>query len=484
MRSVFSFQNFLKMKIHKLFNSFVPQRKCGADPVSAAIIAGGAGLAGNLVDSTLGYNQQRHMQNLAFDRQEAENKRSRDWQTAEAEKARGFIAQQQLKQNQFQQTLQGSQFGHDRSMQLLQAKLNSPVYQRAQLENAGINPQVYFGSQSSFGGSSAPTSGTPMPASVGSAPSAGGSSPGLSPIGFQPTKLAIGSLIKDLASSAKDLGDNQRAQAMLKEQIRSLSTQSDLNTVLKVGQDVSNYLAKQKLPLEYKKAVLDVRKAVSEIELNEANEISSRSQARVNDALEALHKAQSRLTDKEFQKLDIYVQQYPSILQQTINNMKSETARNYASAEEHRASARNQIEQSELTHLERIITRNTQGDIEERTHQELVNLQKQGKILGSDVRAAEAAAHQAEVAASHAEELFWKDFVLDVVRGGVDAFTSVRNSKSWANMSDASQRRVDAKLKEIENAYGDKVEITNTPHGTTKTRTYRRPYQKYGDSTD
>lgn len=471
------------MKYYRLFSDFTPCKKCGADPISAAFM-GGASLVGNVLDSTVGYNQQSHMQNKALDAQREENQLNRDWQTNEAEKARQFAAGQLQQQNQFQREMQSGQFSHDSQMQLQQSRLNSPVFQRQQLERAGINPQVYFGNQSSFGGSSAPSTGTPSVSSPGSAPSVGSSPSGLNPIGFQPSKLAIGSLLRDLAASAKDLGDNKRAQDMLFEQIRSLSTQSDLNTVLKVGHDIANYLNKQKLPLDYEKAVLDLYKASTEIELNEENAITQRSLQKVNDALAKLHDAQAKLTDKEIEKIGIEILEYPNILKATVSHLKSEAVRNYASAEESRAVARNQISQSELTDLERIIKRNVQGSIEQEFYQRVNNMAKEGKILDWQVDAAESAAQQARVAASHAEELFWKDFVMDVIQGGVSAFTDIRNSKSWSRMSDASQRRVDAKLKEIEYQYGDKVEISTTPKGKTTTRTYRRPYQKYGNTKD
>lgn len=170
------------MKYYRLFSDFTPCKKCGSDPVTAASIMGGTSIFGSVLDATVGYNQQSHMQNKVFDAQREENQLNRDWQTNEAEKARQFAAGQLQQQNQFQRELQSGQFSHDSQMQLQQARLNSPLYQRQQLERAGINPQVYFGNQSSFGGSSAPSTGTPSVSSLGSTPSVGSSSSGLNPI--------------------------------------------------------------------------------------------------------------------------------------------------------------------------------------------------------------------------------------------------------------------------------------------------------------
>lgn len=463
------------MKIIHLFNNFCPQKKCGADPVSAGLFAGGS-LLGNVLDVTVGYDQQKDMARYNLDRQAQENQLNRDWQTTEAEKARQFISSQVLQQNAFQKVLQQQQHLNNLDAMQRQAWYNSPAYQKSELTRAGINPQVYFGQQSSFSGSSAQSGGAPSAPSPGSSPTVG-SAPGLSPIGFQPTKLAIGSLLKEIAEASGTFGENERAWQKLGAEIRNLTVDSDLKDLMRVGQAIMNSENYLSLPYRVKMAAKNLEKVVSEIELNDENKITLESVRKVNEAVARFNDVKSSLTNKEIEKMGLEMPYYVSILKAQINKMGAE-------ASEARAVARNQISQAELNDLERTIKKNAQGDIEDEFFYRVDNMKKEGKILDWQADAAESAAEQARVAADHAEELFWKDFVLDIFQHGVDAFTSVRNSGSWSRMSNASQRRVDAKLKEIEQHYGDKVEITNGPKGTTRTRTYRRGYQKYGNTKD
>lgn len=451
-----------------LFNCFRPSFKCGiAAPVGAALVSSGSGLVGDVFDATLGYNQQRHVQNVQMDFQSAENQKNRDWQTEQAEIARQYNTSERLSTQDWQ-----------KQMMDYQNEYNTPENQAKRLLAAGINPAVAMSSAGTTSISASPGPGHPQSSPIPSPVS------GLSPLSFQPVSLhipqlmsGVSSVISAMAAAKKANVETGYLESAIPDMLRGLKTDADLNEVSVQMRKLDNEIRKMKLPAEVESAYNDASKAywdaiVSKLTTGKINNESDvlKSQKALNDSLSKLHSTQEKLF-----ALDVanYGRKLNSLLQ-----LQS------AQASESRAIARNQLEQAELNNLERIITRNTQGDIEERTHQELVNLQKQGKILDADVRAADAAAHQAEVASNHAEELFWKDFVLDVVRGGVDAFTSVRNSKSWANMSDASQRRVDAKLKEIENAYGDKVEITtSTPSGGKKVSTYRRPSQVYGNST-
>lgn len=463
------------MKIIHLFNNFCPQKKCGADPVSAGIMAGGS-LIGNVLDYTVGYDQQKDMARYNLDRQSEENQLNRDWQTEEAEKARQFTSAQLLQQNAFQKELQQQQHLNNLDAMQRQAWYNSPAYQKSELTRAGINPQVYFGSQSSFGGSSAQSGGAPAAPSPGSSPTVG-SAPGLSPIGFQPTKLAIGTLLKEIAEASGTFGENERAWQRLGAEIRNLTVDSDLKDSMRLGQEIMNHVNFKKMPYTIQQAALDLKKTLSEIELNNENKITQESVRKVNESVARFNEAQANLSDKEAEKLDLSMPYVVKMIKAQVNKMAAE-------ASEARAVARNQISQAELNDLDRLIKKNVQGDIEDEFFYRVDNMKKEGKILDWQADAAESAAEQARVAADHAEELFWKDFVLDIFQHGVDAFTSVRNSGSWSRMSNASQRRVDAKLKEIEQHYGDKVEITNGPKGTTRTRTYRRGYQKYGNTKD
>ena len=170
------------MKIVNLFNDFRPCQKCGAESVYLGIL--GASAAGGIVNSAIGNAIGAGNVSSQLDAQNEENQLNRDWQTQEAEKARQFSAEQTLQQNQVVRDLQAQQQQYNIQSMREQSRLNSPVYQRQQLEAAGINPQVYFGNSSSFSGVSAQSGGAPS--APGPAGSHGvGSVQGLSPIGFQ-----------------------------------------------------------------------------------------------------------------------------------------------------------------------------------------------------------------------------------------------------------------------------------------------------------
>ena len=325
------------MKIVNLFNDFRPCRKCGAETAALAILGGSAaaGAANSAIGNAIGAGNVSSQ----LSAQKEENQLNRDWQTAEAEKARQFSAGQTLQQNEFVSGLQAQQQQYNLQSMREQARLNSPVYQRQQLEAAGINPEVYFGNSSSFSGVSAQSGGAP------SAPSPAGthgvgSVPGLSPIAFQPRDLQLGLYGTQLAQQIKDLADAKKTgveTGLLPDEIaariRSLNTQSSLNEVLSVGQDISNKLNRERLPYAYKMAALEVEQSVADLKLTEQNRFTAESVAKVNAALESLHKAQENLTSKESEKLGIEMPLYFQYLKSSINKNVAEAVKASAEAQ-------------------------------------------------------------------------------------------------------------------------------------------------------
>ena len=75
------------MKIGKIFNSYVPQKKCGAEVAGAAVL-GGLQTDGNI------YGAERNI-----NAQQSENQKNRDWQTIEAEKQRNWNRDMMTGQN-------------------------------------------------------------------------------------------------------------------------------------------------------------------------------------------------------------------------------------------------------------------------------------------------------------------------------------------------------------------------------------------------
>lgn len=312
------------MKIYRLFSSYYPFRKCGVDPYSAAITAGGS-----LLSTAIGASESSSNVSRQLNAQSRENQLNRDWQTAEAEKNRQFQQQQVLQQNQFAS-----------SMVDKHAAYQSPVYQRQELAKAGINPQVYFGQSSSFSGSSVP--------SVPSAP--GGSMPGsvsgLSPVGFQPASLQIGNLISGIGSSLKSVAEAKKLgieadwlPKQLQEQVRNLKKDSDLKEIMNVGQKIHNELQNARLPYSLRMAEAELYEKLASIDFTKQQTLTSESQAALNKALEKVQDSISRLNDKEIEKLGLEMPYYVGLIRSKIADLSG-------SALEHEAGASLKSEQS------------------------------------------------------------------------------------------------------------------------------------------
>lgn len=456
-----------------LYNDYKPQKKCGADPASALLIgsgiSAGTSLLGGIGDSTLGYNQQSHMLNRQMDFQREENQINRDWNTREAEKARQH--QSYLQGQQFVQTglLQNQQQEYNLQSMAQQAEYNSPVYQRQQLQAAGINPNVYFGQQSSFSGSSGIAGGSPSAPSAPASPQASGNF-GLNPIGFQPSHLnianiasSVGGMIRDLAE-AKKLGvETGMLPDEISAKIRSMNAQTDLNAALKIGQQISNELQNAKLPYAFRMAQTELEQALKNLELTEQNTLTSKSQEQVNKALDRMNYELANLHGKEAEKLGLDIKTYMVNLKSIINLRSAQSAESNASAA--------------LMNWKTEFSKLSSGIEIQRMTQSLSNLEKEGSILSWQVDAARSAAQIAGVNASHAEELFWKDFILDIVSEGFDAFLGYRNSKSFRNLSNASQADVARKIEDMRYKYGDEFEEIYHPNGKV-TQKYRTRQSK------
>lgn len=333
------------MSYLKILDGLIPKRKCGAE-VAAAAIAGGAGLFGSVLSS----QQSSSNVDSQLTAQRQENQKNRDWQTSEAEKARQWQQGMVAQQNQFQSDLQNTQFQQNRVMQAQQAYYQSPVYQRQQLEAANINPQVYFGQQASFGGSSAPAGGSP---SAPSAPSGAnvGSVGGLNPVGFQPFGTSIGSIVSGLgnalqaAATARKLGiESDWLPSMLKTQVRNLTKDSELKSVLAVGQSIHNEVEKSTMPYAVKQAEANLYKSLAEADLSSAKTLTEDSVRKLNYALEKVQDSIKGLNDKEIQKLGLEMPFYVDLLKAKINELG-------ASAEEKRASAGLHVSETEASDL-------------------------------------------------------------------------------------------------------------------------------------
>lgn len=312
------------MKWKIINNGFSPQFKCGA-------LGAGEVVSGWLANAQAEDNVSRQLR-----AQQQENQKNRDWQTQQAELDRQFQASQQNVSFGQQQQLHSQQQQYNLQSMAQQAKYNSPVYQRQQLEAAGINPQVYFGQNASFSGSSAQSGGAPSAPSPanGAMP---GSVSGLSPVSYQPKALdiaAIGSAMKSFAE-AKKLGvETDWLPRTLQADIMNKKSYADLNTALKLGAQINNEIQNAKVPYSIKQAAADLAKTISEAELNDERKLTEKSQQRVNESLQNLNASLKKLNDKEYERYGIFLHYYENMLQEQLNNLRADIGLKGAQTEE------------------------------------------------------------------------------------------------------------------------------------------------------
>lgn len=292
------------MKWIRLFDSYCPLRKCGAETTALGILGGTS-----VFNSLLGYGSSQGISAQQIAAQRQENQLNRDWQTLEAEKARAWSSQMTDKQNAW----------------------NSPVNQVKMLQQANINPAVAFGSGSgTVSAASVPTG--EMPQSV----------QGLTPVPGQPLDLRLGELgqlMKNLGE-AKKLGiDTKYAEASFDLNLESLLQEVNARTLSNAGLKLDNTLKKFKLPHDVKIAYEAAKKAsydalVSQQTVGYVKNQSelAKTQANLNKALEQLNSDQSQLL-----KLDIA--NYNSKLNSFLKLQKAQTTEANAKAAEAGANA-------------------------------------------------------------------------------------------------------------------------------------------------
>lgn len=318
----------------------LPCRKCGA-ALASPLLAAGASAAGGIGASMIqgSYSSANVDKQLAA--QSQENAINRDWQTSEAEKNRSFQSSMVNQQNQFQQGLQAQQQRYNLQSMAKQAHYDSPVYQRQQLENAGLNPQVYFGQQSSFGGSSAVAGGSP---SASSAPSGSmpGSVAGLSPVGYQPPNLNIGQIVKDFADARKTMSETQSIDLMRDPLYKEVVSRVKNQDLVNEFQELNNYVFSRIKDTKVQRAFVDLSKSMAELTLNEDQHKLNELEAGYKQALTRLQDSLSSLHSSEAMLVGLKIKTFDQAFQSEMATAQSQRAANYASAEESRQRARYQ----------------------------------------------------------------------------------------------------------------------------------------------
>ena len=242
-----------------------PRFKCGAE--AGALAVGGVT---SLIGSAMTNDVNKRISNEQLQAQREENQINRDYNTAEAEKARQFTTSERLAQQKFQ------------TGEWSRQQLMAPQLQREGLEQAGINPGVYYGQSSAATGSSVnPPSGASSPAASFST--------GLSPVPYQAmnplqgfNQVAQG--VQSLAT-AKEKGANVD---LILKQIDSLSIDMEYKQVLKEGVHLDNRLKEIRLKYEDRRLVNELVQQSTDILVGMATANEKNKQAAYLDRLTKL----------------------------------------------------------------------------------------------------------------------------------------------------------------------------------------------------
>lgn len=328
------------MKLISLFCDFRPRLKCGADPVSAGVMAGGS-LLGSIYSGEVSKENVQKQLNA----QSRENQLNRDWQTEQAQLARNWQAGQTLQQNQFQTQLAAQQQQYNLQSMQQQAKYNSPVYMSQQLKAANIDPQVYFGNHASFQGSSAQAGGSPSAPSAGSASNVGSVS-GLSPVGFQPLDLQIPQIMSGLGSMFKGLADAKKAgvetrflEESFEERLQKVFAEGDMAQLDKVLKELDLKFQQENLPLKFKHAYANYKETLVKIDLLKQQALTEQEEQSLKRATSDLNAALQGLHEKEKERLGLTIQYLPRLLESEILSNRGAAAAGFASAEESKVKA-------------------------------------------------------------------------------------------------------------------------------------------------
>lgn len=328
--------------------------KCGP-AIPAAAIEGGLGLIGGLGSSVMQGEYSAANVDKQLEAQKRENQLNRDWQTFEAERNRSFQSSQVLQQNNLarelmatqnfnQQQLAAQQQGYNLQSMAKQAEYNSPVYQAQELRKANINPQVYFGSQSSFSGSSALSGGAPS-AGSGSVPGApSGSMPGsvggLSPVGYQPPNLQIGQILKDFADARKSMAQTKTEDLMRDPMYKEVMSKVKNQELVNQYQELANFVFNETKNLKVQRAFIELSKAEKDCILADDQHTLNVAEKRYKESLVSLNRAAESLQGTQAMLFGLKVENFDKDFQSELAVRRSEVVRNKAQAYESNASAR------------------------------------------------------------------------------------------------------------------------------------------------
>lgn len=269
--------------------------------------------------------QEENQKDRDFNAQEAEKQRI--WQSEEWQRQYGQQRTEWYRQLAAQQQAQRNQFDYE-------ANYNSPQNQARRLSAVGLNPsamvnqsgQSGFVSAATGNISSAPSPSVPTGGTVsGSAASVG------SGRGFTPPQLNLGSLA-EIGTFAKDFSDAAKTNKSLQLVLDNLAADLLGKKLSNDGLDIQNWIAKNTKDSKVLQSFADLQNTMSEVayrvklgENIDADTLLKKSESFLTDA-------KKRLTDKEFEHLQLQVDTFMDNFAMEMNVRKSMVQKNNADA--------------------------------------------------------------------------------------------------------------------------------------------------------
>lgn len=263
---------------------------------------------------------QRYLQQMQQEWASQENSLARDWQGQQAELAR----QWQTGENQAARNWQRQEW--DR-----QFEMNSPKKQVERLLAAGINPSVMMGEGSGFAGM-----GGVSASAGGSAPSAGGASMvgagNVSPLNvpssshFTQAALNSSHVLRNLADAKEKGANTEHVMALLETDIASAELKRSL---MELDYEVQYSIKDTKIKKEYQ----TLQEILSRISLNKELEQTEREKQITEAAHSFMYQMLGKLQGAEANRINSSLNAY-------INNLISDTRKNYSIVEHNKSMTR------------------------------------------------------------------------------------------------------------------------------------------------
>lgn len=328
------------MKWKKLFDSHIPQYKCGASVVADTVL-GGVGLLTNTISgaSTNAYNSHNQWEMAYFNAQEAQ--KNRDFQAEEAEKQRQYGTEEWQRQFDAQRkewyNQLKAQYGAQWEQFMQQAEYNSPANQAQRLRQAGVNPAALLSGTNSGGlvsAASAVPMASPSVPSGGSIPSnglpTGSVAQGSINVGANNPLSQVGSFIRDLSEAYKNNHMLEPLVAESRARAIKFIAEKDAQNLLAAGYELDNYVKSKTKDAKVKKAFEDLNNVIADTMCKAAMGESYDSQVVLNAAKTALAWAQSDKTMSEDKQLQFWISKLPEQFEVWKNTQKSEQEKNRA----------------------------------------------------------------------------------------------------------------------------------------------------------